>query len=231
MQAANHGAHGFPTSQLLNVIERVDHARMSATQQQDDAATKVNYQSLIINERVGTCAFGIQKECAAGVFVIICAGNFSRGKDAFNYFRAARRFDESARVVANGLRHAIAYADGARLAGQTLTVFFLEGRWMQINPRLWHDIKHRWHAAHVVVVAVAQHNRLQPVKRKPQGFRVYHRQVGLAGVEQQAASPALNVKGQPVFSDQSLAMDAVLDEHGNTAVSYTHLTLPTKRIV
>jgi len=61
MQAANQGAHGFSTVQMSNVIQRVDHAGMSAAQQQNRAAAKVYHQRLIIHEQVGLRAFRIQK--------------------------------------------------------------------------------------------------------------------------------------------------------------------------
>lgn len=46
MQAANHGAHGFFAGQMLDVVERVDHAGMSASQEQNNAAAEVNHQRL-----------------------------------------------------------------------------------------------------------------------------------------------------------------------------------------
>jgi len=113
MQAANHGAHRFPAGQMPDVIQRIDHAGMSAAQEQDHTAAKVNHQRLIILERVWMRASSIQKESASSVFISVCAGNFSRGKDAFDYLGAARRFNESTRAATNGLNHAIAHADGA----------------------------------------------------------------------------------------------------------------------
>ena len=113
MHTANHGAHGLSAGQMPDVIQRVDHARMSAAQQQNDATAKVNHQRLIIHKRVGLCAYRIQKKCAASVFVTIRTRNFAGGKDSFDDLGVPRCFDESARVMANGLRHAIAHADGA----------------------------------------------------------------------------------------------------------------------
>ena len=93
---------------------------------------------------------------------------------------------------------------------------------MQKNPRLWHNIKHRGHAAGVVVMAVAQHNGFHAIQWQPQGFRVDHNQVGLAGVKKQAVFTGLNVEGKSVFCDQTQPMDTVLNENRD-ANGFTHV--------
>ena len=79
-----------------------NHAGVSAAQQQNDAAAKVNHQRLIIHERVGTGAGGIEKESAASIFVSGRARDFSRGKNAIHDLGAPLCFNESARTMANG---------------------------------------------------------------------------------------------------------------------------------
>jgi hypothetical protein len=71
-------------------------------------------------------------------------------------------------------------------------------------------------------MAVAQDNAVQAIKWNAEGFRIDQRQIGLARVEEQGAFADLDVQAKPMFRDLAAAVDAVLDENGNTDV-FTHV--------
>ena len=63
--------------EVLDVFERVYHARVGATQEHHKALRGIEEQGLIIQERIGPGAGGVEKEAAAGVFKVRSARGIS----------------------------------------------------------------------------------------------------------------------------------------------------------
>jgi hypothetical protein len=94
VQATQHGAKWPAGIESLDVIKRVDHAGMGATQHHHHAGGCVEKHRLIVPHRIGLRGAFIQKEASARILVRSAAGNFSGDKQAFDHLRAGSRFND-----------------------------------------------------------------------------------------------------------------------------------------
>src|SRR5271169_1266473 len=80
MHSPHHGVDTVCSSDLQGVLNRVDHARMTASCDHDPAAGSLDQERLVIDQRIRLGAGLIEKEGASSVFEIGPSG-YAAGDD------------------------------------------------------------------------------------------------------------------------------------------------------
>ena len=215
VHAAQDGVNWPAASEIADVFERVDHAGVGAAQEHHKALRAVEAQGLVIQERIGPGTGGVEKEAAAGIFKCVLTGNLSGDEDAVHNFRGFGGPDYAGGGLAEELSGCGIHPNGPAGAVGVAGELGGESGGMKKEPGFGCRCASRVQSSCVVVVAVAEDDRVGVCEVDPELGGVVKEQVALAGVEEEAARADLEMEGEAVFGAQSAGMDAILDQSGD----------------
>ena len=188
---------------------------MSASQQHHDALPGFKEERLVVHQRIGPSGLGVQEKWSSCVFEIRPARHGACYHQSIEHSGRDDRFHQHSTAF---VQCPLAGPRNPDLARGAVSVACVLGQSCERVEEHGGPVqaKHLAQAAGVIVVTVAQHDRIRLVQRDIQLESIRRQYLSLPGVEQHSAIFPFDPVGQTMFGEQSRLRGRVLDDDTNS---------------